>query len=108
MFGKAHRVSPLQLRKQLLIAESELNRAETAGDLACLRAGVRALAGRAETFGSIASAAAALLSGLAGWRRNARRADPPKPSWIQTVLQGAGVISNVWLAFKAARRDRTD
>ena len=47
-------MNPLESRKQLLIAESELNRAQMAGDMAALTAGVRTFTDRAKSFGSIA------------------------------------------------------
>ena len=40
MFGKNSRMTPLELRKQLLIAESELNRAQLAEDMSALYADV--------------------------------------------------------------------
>jgi hypothetical protein len=62
-------MNPLESRKQLLIAESELNRAQLVADLAALTAGVRAITDRARSFGSIASSAAVLVAGLAAFRR---------------------------------------
>ena len=106
MFGKKPRLNPLESRKQLLIAESELNRAQMAGDMAALTAGVRTLTDRAKTFGSIASSAAVLVAGLAAFRRGKPAGADAKPSWRQTILKGAGLISTLWLAFRSQRRDR--
>lgn len=55
MFGKKPGLNPLESRKRLLIAESELNRAQLAGDMAALTTGIRTLTGRAKSFGAIAS-----------------------------------------------------
>jgi hypothetical protein len=98
-------MSPLQLRKKFLIAESELNRAEMSRDLATVAAGVRALAERTRNFGSIASSAAGLVSGLAGFQRTQPAASATSPSWGRTLLKGAATISRLWLAFKPRRRD---
>ena len=106
MFGKKPRLNPLESRKQLLIAESELNRAQMAGDMAALTAGVRTLTDRAKTFGSIASSAAVLVAGLAAFRRGKPMGADAKPSWLRTILKGAGLISTFWLAFRSQRRDR--
>ena len=106
MFGKKPRLNPLELRKQLLIAESELNRAQMAGDMAALMAGVRTLTSRAKSFGSIASSAAVLVAALAAFRRGKPAGADTKPSWRQTLLKGAGLISTLWLAFRSQRRDR--
>ena len=99
-------MNPLQSRKQLLLAESELNRAQLAGDMAALTADVRALTGRAKTFGLIASSATALLVGLAAFRRKKSAPAGGKPSWLSTILEGAGLVSSLWLAFRPQPRDR--
>ena len=106
MFGKKPRINPLESRKQLLIAESELNRAQLAGDMAALTAGVRTLTDRTKSFGSIASSAAVLVAGLAAFRRGKPMGADAKPSWLRTILKGAGLISTFWLAFRSQRRDR--
>jgi len=99
-------MNPLQSRKQLLLAESELNRAQLAGDMAALTADVRALTGRAKTIGLIASSATALLVGLAAFRRKKSAPAAGKPSWLPTILEGAGLVSSLWLAFRPQPRDR--
>ena len=108
MFGKNPRLNPLQSRKQLLLAESELNRAQLAGDMAALTADVRALAGRARSIGLIVASAAALLAGLAAFRRKKSAPAGAKPSWLQGILKGAGLISSLWLAFRPQGHDRED
>ena len=87
MFGKKPRLNPLESRKQLLIAESELNRAQMAGDMAALTAGVRTFTDRAKSFGSIASSAAVLVAGLAAFRRNKPAGADAKPSWATNHSQ---------------------
>jgi hypothetical protein len=107
MFGKKSHVSPLELRKQLLIAESDLNRAQLAQDMAELTAGLRAFTDRAKSFGSIASSAAVLVAGLAALKHRKSAAPEAKPSWLQTILKGVSVISGLWLAFRSSG-GRTD
>ncbi|MGA2556514.1 MAG: hypothetical protein ABSG04_09610 [Verrucomicrobiota bacterium] len=99
-------MNSLQSQKQLLLAESELNRAQLAGDMAALTADVRALAGRAKTIGLIASSATALLVGLAAFRRKKSASAGGKPSWLPTILEGAGLVSSLWLAFRPQPRNR--
>ena len=99
----------LESRKQLLLAESELNRAQLVGDMAALGADVRTLTDRARYFESIASSAAVLVTGLAAWRRGKRVVEADvQPSWLQTILKGAGLVSNLWLAFRSPSRDQKD
>lgn len=97
-------MNALDSRKKLLIAESELNRAQLLGEITALQADVRALADRAQTFGSIASSAAGLMNFLSGKPAPAAA----KPSRIQTVLKGIGLVSNLWLMFRGARRETKD
>ena len=99
-------MNPLESRKQLLIAESELNRAELLAEMAALTAGVRALTDRAQSIGSITSSAAVLVSGLAALQRGGSAGAGAKTSWVQSIVKGAGLVSNFWLAFRSRRGDR--
>jgi hypothetical protein len=101
-------MNPLESRKQLLIAESELNRVQLAGDGAAVTAGFRALTDHAISFGSIASSAAALVAGLLAFRRGKPLDAGAKPSRLQTVFKCAGLISTIWLAFRSRNRDPKD
>lgn len=98
-------MTPLESRKQLLIAESEINRLELAGDLAALAAGVCTLTRRARSFGSIASSAAVLVAGLAAFQSGKRMDGDAKRSWLQIILKAAGLISTLWLAFRSRGQD---
>jgi hypothetical protein len=98
-------MNTLATRKQLLLLESELNRAQLARDMAELRAGARALGERAKSFTSIFSSAGVLVSALAAFRRDKRADAGTRPSWPQTILKGAGLISTLWLAFRSQERD---
>ena len=108
MFGKSPRLTPLQARKRLLLAESEMNRAELAGDMADLAAEVRALSARAKTIGVIASSATAILAALAAFRRKKPASANVKTSWLLTILKGAGLISSLWMAFRSQARHQDD
>jgi hypothetical protein len=108
MSGKKPCLNLLQSRKQLLLAESELNRAQMAGDIAALRSGICKLTDRAKSFDSIASSAAVLVTGLAAFQRNKSASAAKKPSWLQTFLKGAGLVSTIWLAFRSSRHDRDE
>jgi hypothetical protein len=108
MFGKNPRMNTLAMRKQLLLAESELNRVQLGREMAELRAGIRTLTGRAQSFTSIVSSVAVLVSALATFRRSKSADAGAKPSWPQTILKGAGLISSLWLAFRSQERDHKD
>lgn len=96
-------LNPLQSRKRLLLAESELNRAQLVGDVAALAGGLHSLGAKARSIEAVASAAAVLFTALAAGRRN-RPAEPaPKRAWLTTLIQGAGLLSSLWLAFRTDR-----
>ena len=98
-------MNPLKSRKQLLIAESELNRAQLLQELQTISDKVHSLANQARTVTSLASAAATLIAGLASFRRKKESAPAAeKPSWLQTILKGvqlAGSLSTVGTAFRS-------
>ena len=100
MFGKNPRLNPLESRKQLLIAESELNRAQLVQEWQTMADGVRSLADRARTISSLASAAASLIAGLAPFRRTRSAPAGEKPSWWQTLLKGAQLAGLLWSEFR--------
>jgi len=97
-------VNPLESRKRLLVAESELNRAQLVREWVEMTEGIRTLTGRVKSFGSIASAAALLVAGLAACRRGKSKSAGVKPSWFQTALKSAQVAGSIWVAFR--RRSR--
>ncbi len=94
-------MNPLESRKRLLIAESELNRAQLFEDLASLGEDVSTISERARSFRSIASSAAVLVAGLAFFRSNKPALGAEKTSWARIILRGAGLVSTIWLAFRS-------
>ena len=49
------------------------------------------------------TAAASLVAGLASCRRKASAPAAEKPSWLQTILKGAGLVSTFWSEFRSTR-----
>lgn len=88
-----------------MVAESEINRVQLIQDWAVLTASVRTLTDRAKSYGSIVSSAAVVVAGLATFQRGKPVDADAKPSWLQTILKGAGLISTLWLAFRSRDRD---
>ena len=105
MSGKNPGLNPLDLQKQLLLAESEINRGLMAGDLTALAAGVRAVTDRAKSLGTIGSSAATLVAGLATFQLDQTAKNRAPSSWLQTILKGVHFASNLWLAVDAKSRD---
>ncbi len=94
-------VSPLELRKKLLIAESELNRAQLVDEWEAATEWHRTLSAGVKTAGSIASAATLLVSGLRAFRRKRDPQNDAEASWLQPVIKGAGLISSLWMAIRS-------
>jgi hypothetical protein len=101
MFGKGPRIKALELRKQLLIAESELNRAQLTHEWQSMAHGVRDLIHRAKTLGAWASTAAALVAGLTAWRSGPAPAGPTKLSWSHKLLKAVRLAVTIWSALRA-------
>ena len=99
-------MKPLESRKQLLVAESERNRAQLVQEWQTMADEVHSLTRQARTITSIASAVASLVAGLASCRRKASTPAAEKPSWWQTLLKGAGVVSTFWSEFRSQRREQ--
>ena len=87
MSGKNPRLNALQSRKQLLLAESELNRALMLQDVAALTSEFRHFTDHAKSFGSIASAGAALVGGLAAVQRGKSARAGTRLSWVRIILK---------------------
>jgi len=101
-------MNSLESRKRLLIAESELNRAQLVQEWQTMTDEVHSLTSQARTISSIASAAASLVAGLVSCRRKASTPAAEKPSWLQTILKGAGLVSTFWQAFRSPSRGRDE
>ena len=98
-------MNPLETRKRLLVAESELNRAQLVRELDAMTVGVRTLTHRVKSFGSIASTAALLVTTFAALRRGKVGIASLKPSWFQMIRKGAGLVSTLWPAFRAKKHE---
>lgn len=108
MPGKTISMTPLHSRKQLLIAESELNRVQATVDMTALAADIHSIADRARAFGSMASSAAVLVAGLTAFRRGKSTDADEKPGFFQKALRGIGIISTFWLAFRSRSSEQKD
>jgi len=104
MSGKNLHVTPLESRKQLLIAESELNREQLIEEWQTMSLGVHALGARVKSISSLASAAALLAAGVSVFRRGRASPNGAKASWLGMALKGAKVASAIWVACRARPR----
>jgi hypothetical protein len=93
-------MNALESRKQLLIAESELNRTHLVREWQTMAGDVHELARKAGTLSAIA-AAGLLVTGLSSFRSKPSAPAAEIKSWWQTILKGAGVVSSLWLEFRS-------
>jgi negative regulator of sigma E activity len=101
-------MNPLQSRKQLLITESELNRAQLVQAWQTVSSDVHALAEQAGTIRSIASSVASLVAGLSSLRQKKSAPAAEQSPWWQTILKGAGVVGTFWQTFRAPPPEPND
>jgi len=104
MFGIDPPITPLERRKQFLIAESDLNRIRILNEGQEMADGLRVFTGRVKTVGSIALAGAALAAGVAVFIGGKPVPPVAKPSWLHTIVKGAQIASSIWFAFRARSR----
>ena len=100
---KLPEVNLLELRKELLIAESEINRAHLVEEWEAMSDGIPRLLGRVKALSSIASAVAVVIAGVSAFRRGTGTTTE-KTSWFHLALKGAKMAVPIWLAFRARKR----
>ena len=104
MVGNNPPVNPLESRKRLLVAESEINRLQLREECQGMIDGIRKFAGHLKTVSALASAAAVLVAGVSAFRRRKSASASTKPSWFQFALKGAQMAVSIWLAVRARPR----
>jgi hypothetical protein len=100
MAQQANLISPLASRKQLLIAESELNRAQLSAEWQTMTRGILDVVHRATTTAAWVSSAALVVAGVTALRRRPAEQGAAKSSRFQKALNGAHLVSRFWLAFR--------
>jgi len=105
MFGEKSQLTPLETRKQLLLVESELNRAQLINELRDFKNEIEHLKRQMRGIGSAASAAARLAVTFSAIRQAFfRRDEGGKSSWISTLLNGAKAGTSLWLLLRSCWR----
>jgi hypothetical protein len=99
-------MSPIASQKLLLIAESDLNRANLMEDFATLSADLQAFTGRAASVGSLTASAIGLVAGLVALQQG-RSPEPPAASpWFQNLLTGTNLLAKLWRMWNPPGRER--
>ena len=96
MFRKNIGLNPLEAHKQLLIAESELNRVQIIQAWQIMANDVQLLVNKARKLSSMASVMAPLAFCVLSWQRKKSAPSTRKSSWWQSLLKGAGLVGTLW------------
>jgi hypothetical protein len=105
MSGKKNRLTPLEVRKQMLLAESELNRVQFIHEWNDLKNELHRLTGPLRTVGAVASSVAKAGATFSLLRRIwSGGGSNQKKSWVSKLLDGAKTGASLWLMFRSRRR----
>jgi hypothetical protein len=101
MFGESPSLKMLETRRKLLVAESEIYRAQLGRDLETIQANIRLLRDEATTVKSVVSKGVTILSAFRALRESGRNGGS---SFFAKVLRGARFASTVWQTFRPPER----
>ena len=105
MFREKDKLTPLEARKQMLILESELNRALLAKEVEEFRGEIRDVVMQAQHVRSVISTAADLAGAFSAFRQ----VFAPKPDggakrgWFSTFMNTARAGASIWQAFRGRK-----
>lgn len=105
---KSVQLTHLATRKRLLLAESEVNRAELGKELRELQKGFTHIKKQVRTASSIASTAAMLATAISLFRKphaSSHSNGAEKTSWITSALSGARLGTSLFLKIKSLFRE---
>jgi hypothetical protein len=97
-------LKPIEIRKQLLIAEAEVLRTQLGKDLATLQQGFNAMEEQAKSVLSVASIATTVVAGFSAFRRARQTQSNGKSSVLSTLLNSARAAATVWQALRSRQR----
>lgn len=101
MFGRKPKLTALEVRKQLLVAESEVNRASMQEDWATLQAETQLLLEKGRSIFSIASTAAVATAGFSALRGIWSSGQNGKTPWLTRLLKIARVGASLWFTSRS-------
>jgi hypothetical protein len=104
MPGKTFDLTPLESRKQLLLVESELNRAQLLNELRKLNTEIQHLKGQVQAVGTLVSSAAKVattFSAIGSAFTHREAGENGKSSWLSTLINGARTGASIWGALRS-------
>jgi hypothetical protein len=107
MPGKTNGLTALEMRKQLLVVESELNRAQLAHDLQAVTARIHHVTRQLGALGTLASTMGEFGPMIAeffkGFSRPKKNDGDEKASWLSRLFTGIRSGVDLWTAFRSDR-----
>ena len=100
-------MTPLESHKQILLAESALNRALLTEEWQTLADESAALARQAATLGSVVAGVVLLTAGYASGRRHPAPPAAAKTPWWRTLLTVATLVVSLWAEVRSSGRNET-
>lgn len=98
---------PLESRKQMLLVESELNRAQLLNELADLKDEAEHLKDQIQSISSLASSATRLVDIFSAVRSaftHQPKGGNKKPSWVSTLFNGVRTGASIWGALRSQQK----
>lgn len=101
MSGTNHRLTPLEARKQLLLVESEVNRAQLRNDCAALRTQLDGLSHQAQSVSNSLNSSMALVhDGINRLREAITGFGEKKSSFLSGAINAAKIATTLWKTFR--------
>jgi hypothetical protein len=102
MPGEGTDLTSLAARKQLLLVESELNRAELQNEWLTVKSEIDRIGNQVRSAAGIASSVTRLGLSFANFFRpgTPARHDGKKPGWISTLFRGARAGVSLWSSLR--------
>ena|ERR1700733_11048625 len=102
------RLTPLEIRKQMLLMESELNRSQLAHEWNDLKNEIRRVTNPLRAAGAIWSSAAKIGATISVLRQLLHRENgsPEKKSFVSRLVNGARTGISLWTTLRSCWRER--
>src|SRR6266705_6775511 len=104
MPGKNFHLTPLESRRQQLLVESELNRAQLQNELRDFGIELHQVREQVRTIGFIATSItrlAATVSAIGSVFAHREAGQNCKSSWLSTLLSGVRTVASIWEALRS-------
>lgn len=109
MFGKKSYLKTLEIRKQEILAQSDVNRIELLKDWETVKTEIQRVKKQLRAAGSIASSAIVLAAAASALRRKhepMKTENHTKVPWVSAALNGARFGASLFMKVRSFMRER--